>query len=67
MCLLDVPWMFHYAPLAAYRMFHLWHGAIYLPAMVEYMYSYIVFILLGVSLRVCCLPADKGKGVADRP
>ena len=37
------------------------------PVMVEYMYSVIVFILLGVSSRVCCLPADRGKGVADRP
>ena len=37
------------------------------PVMVEYMYSVIVFILLGVSSRVCCLPVDKGKGVAGRP
>ena len=29
------------------------------------MYYVIVFILLGVSSLVCCLPADKGKGVAD--
>ena len=27
----------------------------------------IVTILLGISSRVCCLPADKGKGIVDRP
>ena len=27
----------------------------------------IVIILLGVSSRICCLPADKGKGIVDRP
>ena len=53
-------WMFHW-------MFHMWHGAIYLTALVEHLYSVIVFILLGVSSRVCCLPAVKGKGVMDRP
>ena len=48
--------LFHTAPLA-----------IYLTALVVSVLTVIVIILLGVSSRVCCLPADKGKGIADRP
>ena len=47
--------LFHTAPLA-----------IYLTALVVSVLTVYVIILLGVSSRVCCLPADKGKGIADR-
>ena len=47
-------------------LFHAATEAIYLTALVVSVSTVIVIILLGVSSRVCCLPADKGKGIADR-
>ena len=65
----DVPWMFHHAPLANRGrsmdvplcpigkswMFHMLYVASYLLVMVGCMYSVMCVILLSVSLRVCGL------------
>ena len=53
-------------PLTPGGLFHAATEAIYLTALVVSVLTVIVIILLGVSSRVCCLPADKGKGIADR-
>ena len=53
-------------PLTPGGLFHTAPLAIYLTALVVICVDCYVIILLGVSSRVCCLPADKGKGIADR-
>ena len=47
MFLLDVPWMFHNAPLAAHWMFHgcsIYSMVLTTPVMVEYVFCYCVYL-----------------------